>query len=201
VTATLPGAPAEGDTPGAGAARPRDPFVSAASDGAAPALAAAAPALAGDLAQFVATDVIQFLRFAGASGRLEVERGGERVTIAFSGGRPEWATTSGRAVRLGDVLVHCGWITRDALEAALADDAEPGPVGAIARRRGVAAEQVGLAVCDVFRRLVCLLSMWPDGAFRFVPGTPGAVDDASLDVELDRVLLEGLQQADLTHDA
>jgi len=193
VTATLPGT-APGEEAVVPPARPLDPVVSSALD-------AAAPALAGDLARFVATDVIQFLRFAGATGRLEFERGGERVTIAFAGGRPEWATTSGRAVRLGDVLVHRGWIARGTLESALADDAEPGPVGAIARRRGVATEHVGAAVCEVFRRLVCLLSLWPDGAFRFVPGAAGTVDDAALDVELDRVLLEGLHQADLAHDA
>jgi hypothetical protein len=197
VTATLPGARADAGTPAA-TARPLDPLVSSALGQGG---AAVGPALPGDLARFVATDVIQFLRFAGATGRLEFDRHGERVTLAFAGGRPEWATTSGRAVRLGDVLVHRGAIRRDTLEAAIADDAEPGPVGAIARRRGASAEQVDAAVCEVFRRIVCLLALWPDGTFRFVPGAAGVVDDAGLDLELDRVLLESLNQADLALDA
>ena len=50
----------------------------------------------------------------------------------------------------------------------------------------------------MFRRLVCLLSLWPDGRFRFVPGAAPDTDDAELDLELDRLLLEGLHQADLS---
>ena len=47
-------------------------------------------------------------------------------------------------------------------------------------------------------RRVCLLSLWPDGRFRFEPGEVEPGDDVELDLELDRLLLEGLIQADLT---
>jgi hypothetical protein len=158
-----------------------------------------AVALRGDLARFVATDVLQFLRLAGASGMLECERRGERVSLAFSRGRPLWACTSGRSVRLGEVLVHRGWTTVSELDAALGAQLDsPGrPVGELLRERGVAAEHVAAAVSEVFRRMVCLLSLWPDGTFRFVPGESPAHGDTDLDLELDRVLLEGLHQADL----
>ncbi len=163
--------------------------------------AAGTIALEGDLAQFVAGDVMQFLRLAGATGRLEYERGGERVEVAFVRGRPSWASTSGRGVRVGDVLVHRFGTARAALEEALSDQRRrPGRrVGALLRERGIPRECVAAAVSEVFRRIVCLLSMWPDGRFRFVSGeVPAADDDAELDLELDRLLLEGLHQADLT---
>lgn len=163
-----------------------------------PALDAPA-ALEGDLAGFVATDVLQFLRLAGASGVLECERRGERVSLAFSRGRPLWASTTGRSVRLGDVLLHRGWVSAEALDAALETQHQaPGrAVGELLCDLGVPADHVAAAVSEVFRRIVCLLSLWPDGRFRFVPGDAAAAVDSDLDLELDRVLLEGLQQADL----
>lgn len=158
------------------------------------------PALEGDLARFVASDVLQFLRLAGASGRLECERGDERVEMAFAHGRPLWASTTGRAVRVGDVLLHRGWAARSALDEALQDQRRhPGRrIGELLRERGVPVECIAASVSEVFRRLVCLLSLWPDGRFRFVPGEATPVDDVELELELDRLLLEGLHQADLT---
>ena len=160
---------------------------------------AATTALAGDLTRFVATDVLQFLRLTGASGRLHCERRGERVEMAFALGRPMWASTSGLAVRVGDVLLHRGWTTPEALDTAL--EVQRGRpdrrVGELLREVGVPGECVAAAVSEVFRRLVCLLSLWPDGRFWFVPGDAGDPADSDLDLELDSLLLEGLHQADL----
>jgi hypothetical protein len=155
--------------------------------------------LAGDLGRFVATDVLQFLKLSGATGRCEFERAGERVTVAFAHGRPLWARTTGRSVRLGEALVHHGGADASAVDAALAEQRRrpDRPLGALLRERGVRDEDVAQALAEVFRRIVCLLSLWPDGRFRFVPGEPGTDDGAALDLELERVLLEGLHQADL----
>src|SRR5262249_50360539 len=102
--------------------------------------AAAPPALEGDLSRFVAGDVMQFLRLAGASGKLECERHGERVDIVFAHGRPIWARAQMRAVRLGDVLVHRGWVDADALAASLAAQHEQPDrrLGTLLSERGVA---------------------------------------------------------------
>ena len=156
-------------------------------------------ALEGHLDEFVAADVLQFLRLAGASGMLECEYCDERVSLAFAMGRPLWASTTGRSVRIGDVLLHRGWATAAELDAALETqrDTSGRPLGEVLRERGVPAECVAAAVSEVFRRMVCLLSLWPGGRFRFVPGDPPAAGDSDLDLELDRVLLEGLHQADL----
>src|SRR2546421_440149 len=74
-----------------------------------PRATASGPSLSGLLGRFVATDVLQFLKLAGATGRCEFERAGERVSIGFAHGRPQWARTTGRSVRLGELLVHRGW--------------------------------------------------------------------------------------------
>jgi hypothetical protein len=159
------------------------------------------PALQGDLRHFFATEVLQLLQLAGATGCLTVERRGERISIAFDAGRPVSAQSTGRSVRIGDVLVHRGRISRDSVELAeLARQPEFGErLGTILVRAGQAShDDVAAAVAEVFRRVVCRLALWPDGAFRFVPGNEGVVpDDVPLDMELDRILLEGLHRADL----
>ena len=165
------------------------------------ATAGEAPALEGELGRFFASDVLQFLKLAGASGRLEFEREGERVAIAFAYGRPLWGSTTGRSVRLGDVMVHRHGLSPEDLGAALDEQRRrPGePLGRLLREQGAAEEQVVSAVAEVFRRIVCLLALWPDGRFRFMPGPADEPDDAALDFELDRLILEGLHQADLAH--
>jgi len=169
-------------------------------DDAAAARDAGGQALEGDLRHFFATEVLQLLQLAGATGRLEVERRGERAEVSFAAGRPVSARTNGRSVRIGDVLVHRGIVSREAIDRALA--AQRGRpeerLGSMLVRDGDApAEEVAAAVAEVFRRLVCCLALWPDGRFRFVPEPPRDDGDVPLEMELDRILLEGLHQADL----
>ena len=159
-------------------------------------------ALEGALGPFVAADVLQFLRLAGVSGRLEFRRAGECIEVAFAHGRPVWARSNARAVRLGDVMLHRGWMSAEALAAALVDQRlRRQKLGRVLRERGIPDEHVVAAVGEVFRRLVCLLSLWPDGRFRFVPGAEADPDDVPLELELERLILEGLHQADLALDA
>ncbi len=164
----------------------------------------AATSLTGDIGRFVAVDVLQFLKLAGASGRLCFERHGERVEVAFAHGRPLWARGSGRTVRLGDVLVRRHGLPRATLALALADQAATAEgreerLGRLLVARGAAPVAVAEAVAEVFRRLVCMLSLWPDGRFEFTPGDAIGDDDAGLEFELERLILEGLHQADLAH--
>jgi hypothetical protein len=161
-----------------------------------------AATLEGDLRHFFATEVLQFLQLTGATGRLEFERGGERAEVVFEHGRPALARTTGRSVRIGDVLVHRGAVPMETLEKALAEQrGRPDErLGAILLETGAASgEEIARAVGEVFRRIVCVLSLWPDGRFRFVPEEPRVAADVPLEVELDRLILEGLHRADLVH--
>ena len=46
------------------------------------------------------------------------------------------------------------------------------------------------------RRIVYGVLLWRDGRFRFVPGEDAAPEDIRLDLDLDRLILEGLRLAD-----
>ena len=163
-----------------------------------------APALEGDLSRFYVTEFLQFLQLTGATGRAVFERGDERAELRFDRGRPVAARTNARAVRLGDVLLHRRMVEPWDLAQALAEQRErPGlRLGAMLLEHGTATEeQIAEAMGEVFRRLVCGLSLWPNGTFTFVAAAIDADEGVAFDTELDRLLLEGLHRADLVADA
>jgi hypothetical protein len=157
------------------------------------------PALEGDLAHFFPTEVLQLLQLAQATGRLELMREGERVELFLERGRPVFARTSGVAVRAGEVLVHRGHVRPDALARALEHQRVDGRrrIGELLVEAGETnPEQVRDAVHEVLRRIVYGLVLWRDGSFRFVPGEGGIGEDIQIDLDLDRLILEGLRLAD-----
>ena len=158
-----------------------------------------APSLDGDLAHFFVSEVLQLLQLAQATGRLEVSREHERVDLYLDRGRPVFARTSGVAVRAGEILMHRGLVTPQALESALEQQRrEPRRrIGTLLVEAGVvSAEQVRDAVHEVLRRIVYGVLLWREGRFRFVPGEPGVGEDIQIDLDLDRLILEGLRVAD-----
>jgi hypothetical protein len=159
----------------------------------------AAPVLEGDLGTFFPTEVLQLLSLSQANGRLELARGHERAEVFFERGRPVFARTEGQAVRIGQVLVHRGWLTRETLELALAmqQDAPGQRIGAMLLANGlITPEQLQEAVRDVLRRILYGLLLWRDGRFRFFANERHGAEDIELDLDLDRLILEGLKQAD-----
>jgi hypothetical protein len=155
-------------------------------------------ALQGDITHFFPSEVLQLLQLALA-GTLEFERAGERADLYIERGRPVYARTSGGSVKAGEILVHRGVVTRETLDRALEQQkSSPGErLGSLLVRSGaVTPEQVQQAVHEALRRIVYGLLLWRDGTFRFTPGDQVGGEDVKLDLDLDRLILEGLRQAD-----
>ncbi len=155
--------------------------------------------LAGDLRHFHATEVLQLLKLAGASGCLALEREGERVEVSFERGRPLMVRSSGRSVRTGEVLMHRAGLSAAQLEQALEDQRrDPGKrVGRLLVERGWARrEDVILAIHEAAKRIVYGVALWRDGRFWFDPEARVVADDLAPALELERLILEGLRLAD-----
>ena len=156
-------------------------------------------ALRGDLAHFFPSEVMQLLQLAQASGRLELERPGEHAELFVERGRPVFARTTGAAVSIGQILVHRGLITRETLDRALTEQAaHPGRrLGALLVAAGaVGQEPMQSAVNESLRRVIFGLLLWREGRFAFHPGEQVGPEDVKLDLDLDRLILDGLRQAD-----
>jgi hypothetical protein len=159
--------------------------------------------LEGDLARFHTGDVLQLLALTAATGRLELERRGERVDIHLERGRAVAARTTGRAVRTGEALVHRGALRAAALAAALERQRQSPDqrIGVLLVESGAATpEQVHAAVDEVIRRILFGVTAWRDGRFAFFADEQRAPDPMRLELEIDRVVLEALTQADLVRD-
>jgi hypothetical protein len=176
------------------------------SDASVPSSSAAEPALAGVLGTFSPSEVLQLLQLAQATGRLELARPDARATSAletvdvfFEAGRPVFARTSGVAVRTGEILVHRGHASRETVEAALEiQRREPGRrIGRVLRESGaVPPEPVTQAVHEGLRRILYCVLLWREGRFRFFASERARDNDLPLDLDLDRLILEGLRLAD-----
>ena len=131
----------------------------------------------------------------GAGG----SRAGEVVDVFFELGRPVLARTSGQSVRTGEILVHRGHASRGAVLEAL--EAQRGGIGrrigeVLAERSAVVPEMVVQAVHECVRRILYGMLLWREGRFRFFTDERAGDDDLPLDLDLDRLILEGLRLAD-----
>lgn len=143
--------------------------------------------------------MLQLLQLAQATGRLELERANEHAELYIERGRPVFARTSGGSVRAGQILVHRGIVTSEGLERVLAEQRSRPDLrlGVLLVASGLATpEQIQGAVHEALRRIVYGLLLWREGTFRFVTGEQVRNEDVKLDLDLDRLILEGLRQAD-----
>lgn len=158
------------------------------------------PALEGDLRHFQLPEILQLLRLAQATGRLDLERRSERAELFVEDGRLTFARTDARSVRTGELLVHRGHATAAAVEQALnAQIARGRPLGTLLIEAGAASpDHVRYAVLEALRRVVYGVLLWREGRFRFLPGERRVSADLEIDLDMDRLILEGLRQADQT---
>jgi hypothetical protein len=158
------------------------------------------PALKGDLQVFHPADVLQALSIAMVTGRAEFRRGEHLTEVFVERGRPVFARTTAPALRIGDILVQRGVVTAEALEDAIAIQRAGSwseRLGAILLAAGqVTRDQLTQAVDECLRRVLYALFLWRDGEFVFIPGGASDVQDVSVDLELDRLILEGLRLQD-----
>jgi hypothetical protein len=155
-------------------------------------------ALSGELRHFMPVQVLRLLQTTRATGRLEVRHGEERADLYLIEGRSAFALTNGVHLRVGDVLVSGGDIRPEAIELTLAwqEDAPGSPIGKMLVESGaIEPERLRAAVLEVQRRIICRVLLWHEGEFRFYPGERAEDEDITLDLDLDRLIMEALRLA------
>ncbi len=155
-------------------------------------------ALSGALAHFLPIHVLRLLQMSGATGRLEIRHGDERADLFLIGGRSAFAFTNAVHLRVGDVLVNGGDIRPEAIEltAAVQQDQPGSRLGAMLVESGVVEpERLRAAVLEVQRRIICRVLLWQDGEFEFHPGERARDEDITLDLDLDRLMVDAMRVA------
>ncbi len=169
-------------------------------------------ALEGRLEHFQPAEILQLLQLAQATGRLELVRaapdgdgaaGPETVDVFFASGRPLAVRTTGASVRTGELLRHRRQAHPDAVAGVLEAQrlGERRRIGELLAARGAARpEHVERAVHEGMRRVLYGALLWRAGRFRFHAGER-CETDLPLDLDLDRLILEGLRLADQARSA
>lgn len=155
-------------------------------------------ALSGALAHFSPLQILRLLQQAGATGRLEIHQGEERAEVFLIQGRSAFAFTNAVHLRVGDVLVNGGDIRPEAVEltAAVQQDQPGTRLGAMLVESGILPpERLREAVLEVQRRILCRVLLWEEGEFTFHPGELAGEENITLDLDLDRLILQGLRAA------
>lgn len=155
-------------------------------------------ALSGALTHFLPIQILRLLQLAGATGRLEITHGEERADLFLINGRSAFAFTNAVHLRVGEVLVNGGDIRPEAVELTVAvQQDQPGfRLGRMLVEGGVVEpSRLRAAVLEVQRRIICRVLLWEDGDFQFHPGERASEEDITLDLDLDRLIIEALRLA------
>lgn len=155
-------------------------------------------ALSGALAHFLPIQILRLLQLAGATGRLEILHGDERADLFLINGRSAFAFTNAVHLRVGEVLVNGGDIRPEAIELTVAvQQDQPGfRLGRMLVDGGVVEpSRLRAAVLEVQRRIICRVLLWEEGEFQFHPGERASEEDITLDLDLDRLIIDALRLA------
>jgi tetratricopeptide (TPR) repeat protein len=162
-------------------------------------------AIKGDLSAVGLADVFQMLAMSQRVGTLVVQDKESRKCIFFSGNSVRLLSLGPRkGLRLGDMLVRAGRITREQLEECLAAQKETSRrLGEILVERGLATEEeVRAFVKRQIEEEIYDLFLWQRATFEFIEGDPPpelASDDAtvqSLVFDVNGLLMEACRRVD-----
>jgi hypothetical protein len=155
--------------------------------------------LHGTFGHFLPVQILRLLQMTGSTGRLEVVHGDEKADLYMVDGRYGFARTTGFHVRVGDVLVDRGELRPEAVEltAAVQQDQPGARIGKMLVDSGILdPERLRAAVLEVQKRIVCRVLMWTEGSFAFHPGDTAGDEDITLNLDLDRLMVDALRYAE-----
>lgn len=152
--------------------------------------------LEGNLGSFQLPDVLRFLAMGRLSGTLFLENDRRQVVLLIGEGRLRGCASPDPDLKLGQLLVHGGHLSRRQLQELT--DGQPDPPTARLARMLL---QRKLVDADVLCQTLALQAKeelwdafsWTTGTFHFEHGQPSA-DEAQLDLEIEPLISEGAQR-------
>lgn len=134
----------------------------------------------GTLSETSVADLCRQLADAGATGTLEVDHPTGRGLLSFVDGRLTGAEPPTAQARLGDRLVNAGSLSRQQLDAALADQGDatrPRRLGSVLVERGVVSrDTIRVYVQEQILDALVEMTLRSEGTYEFISGGPVSSD-------------------------
>lgn len=157
-------------------------------------------ALEGSIRDFGLADILQLVHFHKKNGILTLTRQDEKVRLIFHEGNVIATESRNRAEeqRIGRIMLKEGLIKEDDLRLALEEQKKTGAkITHIFLKKGIAGKEdikktVTLQITDTVTKLFT----WGDGAYEFEPGAVSLDKEASVSLDTQHLLMEGLRVVD-----
>ena len=157
-------------------------------------------ALVGNLRDFGLSEFLYLVDRGYKTGRLTLQRPGDRAELYFQNGKLVYATHFNQDERIGDILVRMGRLTREQCNAALRiqHTQEPNkPLGAILVQRGmVSVEEIHKCIRLQIEEITYGLFGWTEGDFRFEPDVSPPPESVTIPLSIENIIMEGTRRID-----
>jgi hypothetical protein len=155
----------------------------------------------GTLDDLSLVDLVSVLTMRRATGRLAVDRSGERALLYFEDGRLVFVSSSSIGQRLGEVLIEQGKLTPETLQLALDwqqfISRDIPTLGALLLdQRLITKDDLRQALIEQAEQILFHILLWPNGRFEYRSGpiVSNSIPLPSLNVE--KIILEAVRRAD-----
>ena len=153
--------------------------------------------LEGNLSAFALPDVLRFLAMGKLTGTLTLINGHRIVELTIKEGQLVGTGSAERFLKLGQLLVYSGFMSRKELEDVLDDQSEGEtalPLGELLiERKVVTAEQVREALTLQLKEEMWELFSWVEGSFKFEHGTTPSMRCGLVSMDIDSLVEESAQ--------
>jgi hypothetical protein len=157
-------------------------------------------ALHGNLKDFGLAEVFQLIGQQRKTGVLEISGQGAKARLAFAEGSVLWARPVGASEHagLGDMLVRCGLLTREALEEALreSEDTAQALPSLLVSKGTVSAEDVQATAELLSHDTIFEVLRWTRGSFHFSASNVGPRQPTDELLAAEQILMDGLRMVD-----
>jgi len=157
-------------------------------------------ALVGNLKDFGLSEFLYLVDRGYKTGRLTLQKPGDRAELYFQNGKLVYATHFGQDERIGDMLVRMGRLTQDQINYALRiqHQQEPNkPLGNILVSRGIISmEEINKCVRLQIEEITYGLFGWNEGDFKFEQDMPPPAESLTIPLSIENIIMEGTRRID-----
>ncbi|MEO8500699.1 MAG: DUF4388 domain-containing protein [Vicinamibacteria bacterium] len=143
-------------------------------------------------------DLLTFVNLGRRTGVTELTRAGQMTRVFFQKGNPVFATSDKEGLRLGDLLLRLGRISRKDLDRCLARHRVGGPhIGQVFVSEGlVTLEELSSHLKVQVSEVIFETFSWTQGSFAFYDDVSPPPDAVVLQMDLQNLLMEGVRRMD-----
>lgn len=143
-------------------------------------------------------DLFTFVQLGRRTGVAELTRANQSTRVFFQKGNPVFATSDKEGLRLGDLLLRLGRITRKGLDRCLARHRVGGPhIGQVFVSEGLlTAEDLSSHLKVQISEVIFETFGWTQGTFAFYDDVSPPPDAVTLQMDLQNLLMEGVRRMD-----